>query len=177
MDIKDEKIPAANIEPENETTSETVKKRKPRAAKTSTAKSEKVDAAGFARQLVGVHAIIASVTGNPIWQINDNEAAQLAASIEGIAAQYDLEVNPKIAATLNFAFVAATIYGPRIYLMREMAKQTQPKPVKQQTENVPRETIQEAPVAHPIFNSDEKPQPMPSAAFDIAGELDEEWPE
>ncbi len=175
MDLKDEKIPAANIEPEKEGAGEPVKKRKPRALKSSTPKAEKGDIAGFARQLVGVHAILASVTGNPIWQINDNEAAQLAASIEGIAAQYDLEVNPKIAATLNFVFVTATIYGPRIYLMREMAKQTQPKPVKQQ--NVPRETIQEAPEAHPIFNSDEKPQPMPSAAFDIAGELNEEWPE
>ncbi len=177
MDLKDEKIPAANQEPEKETAGEPTKKRKPRPAKPTT-NSVKVDAAGFARQLVGVHAILASVTGNPIWQINDNEAAQLAASIEGIAAQYDLEVNPKVAATINFAFVAATIYGPRIYLMREMAKQAQPKPVKQQNENAPRETMgapqQEA---HPLFNNDEQPQPVPSAAFDIAGDLDEEWPE
>jgi len=176
MDLKDEKIPAANIEPEKETASEPVKKRKPRAAKHSTPKAEKVDAAGFARQMVGIHSIIAAMTGNPIWNINDSEAGQLAASIEGIAAQYDLEVNPKVAAMLNFAFVATTIYGPRIYLMREMAKQAQP--VKQQNDNVPRETIETPqPEAHPLFNNDERPQPVPSAAFDIAGGLDEEWPE
>lgn len=176
MDLKDEKIPTANIEPEKDGV-EPVKKRKPRPAKTATKTTEKVDAAGFARQLVGVHAILASVTANPIWQINDSEAAQLATAIEGIAAQYDLEVNPKVAATLNFAFVAATIYGPRIYLMREMAKQAQPK--HPQTENVTRETMDNPePEAHPIFNNvDTKPQPVKSSAFDIAGDLDNEWPE
>ena len=60
----------------------------------------------------------AEVTHEPAWALTPAEAKNLAVSLAEIARQYSVSVNPKVAAGLQLAGVAAAIYLPRMLAIR-----------------------------------------------------------
>lgn len=77
------------------------------------------------RQLVGVHQIVAMVTGIPEFVIQEQEGAILAQSIANVANEYGLEIDGKTGASIQLFMTVAMIYGPRFLQFRARAKQAQ----------------------------------------------------
>jgi len=77
------------------------------------------------RQLVGVHQIVAMVTGIPEIQIQEQEGALLAQSIANVANEYGLEIDGKTGASVQLFMTVAMIYGPRFLQFRARAKSAQ----------------------------------------------------
>lgn len=77
-----------------------------------------IDIESLARQLQGLHLMAAEVTHEPAWILTPAEAKNLAVSLAEIARQYSVSVNPKVAAGLQLAGVAAAIYLPRMLAIR-----------------------------------------------------------
>ena len=87
----------------------------PKAPKASSREEAKpIDEAQLAKQLVGVHVMLAMMTKCPELAISESEASQLSHALAQVAAQYDLVVNPKVVAGVQLFAVAAMIYAPRI---------------------------------------------------------------
>lgn len=77
------------------------------------------------RQLVGVHQIVAMVTGIPEIVIGEQEAVMLAQSVANVANEYGLEIDGKTGASIQLFMTVAMIYGPRFLQFRARAKQAQ----------------------------------------------------
>lgn len=80
-----------------------------------TAKGKGADAEALAQQLVGIHQIVAMVSGIPEAQISEEEAGHLAKGITAVCDEYGLSLGGKTGAALQLAAAAAMIYGPRIW--------------------------------------------------------------
>lgn len=76
-------------------------------------KSVKVDEGKLAAQLIGGH-IIASRLLRIDLTIDQQEAEMLASGISDVAKQYDIAINPKLAAWFGLATAAAMVYVPRV---------------------------------------------------------------
>lgn len=87
-----------------------------------TAKGKGVDTEALAQQLVGVHQIVAMVSGIPEVQINEQEASHLAKGITAVCEVYDLSLDGKTGAALQLVAAAAMIYGPRIWAFTARVK-------------------------------------------------------
>ena len=65
----------------------------------------------------------------PEMQLSDAEAEAYAAACIEVGKQYDIVVNPKVAAWLHLIGVTGTVYGTRLYAMHIRRQQTAvPKP-------------------------------------------------
>lgn len=82
------------------------------------------------KQLVGLHIMVAQISGMGELAIGDQEGFLLAQSIVNVADQYDLAIDGKTGAALQLAMTAAMIYGPRALAIRARARQ----PNQQSTE-------------------------------------------
>jgi hypothetical protein len=70
-----------------------------------------------------MHAAAADVLKMPELSIEKSEAETLANAAEGIFALYDMQVSPAVAAWLTFAGAAATVYAPRVVMIRTRLQQ------------------------------------------------------
>lgn len=113
----------------------TASKEAPKAAKAKKAASAAIelDAGKLGAQIQGLHIIIAKFTGMPFMMLSEKEAVALGESICGVASQYDLTINPKVAAGLQLALTGAMIYGPRAVMFAEAKKQAIQKSRMMQT--------------------------------------------
>ena len=69
----------------------------------------------LAPKIQGFHALLATITKQPVFVINDTEAAMLAASISEVSVYYDLNLGTgKYMALINLAAVAGMVYVPRV---------------------------------------------------------------
>lgn len=75
------------------------------------------------RMLAVVHVGIAGVLHAPEMMLEDNESAALAGSIANVLEQFDIRPDPRIEAVIGLCVVSGSIYGPRIYNIRERRKQ------------------------------------------------------
>lgn len=91
-------------------------------AKKTAAAAVDLDANKLGGQLIGLHMIIAKLTGMPFMMLSEKEGYALAESVIGVAEQYDLTINPRVAAGLQLAATAAMIYGPRAIMFTEAKK-------------------------------------------------------
>jgi hypothetical protein len=113
-------IPAENQLPEPD--EEPVKKTRKKRVTKDKPQVKKLDNSILARQLVGVHAVMATLINEPMVMLDEeSEAKPLADAIAEVLTFYDLAIDPKHAALLNLAFVAGAIYVPKIILIK-MAK-------------------------------------------------------
>lgn len=83
----------------------------------------------LARSIAGFHAMAAKFTKIKLFELEPEEAKELADAVIEIGAQYNVVINPKVAAWLNLFGVASAIYGPRIALivmMRAQSKKAAP---------------------------------------------------
>jgi len=111
------------------------KTRKPRT------KKKVSDYSGLANNIAGFHEIAAKLFKNDLLQLEKNESESLAKAIEGVLEHHEITINPLFAAYTSLLFVSASIYAPRIYLMKQMqAERYREQSLKR---NVPRETMAE----------------------------------
>lgn len=101
---------------------------KPGAAKPGKRKAASFDSATIAmmgKQLAGMHQIAFMATGIPEVVISEAEGIMLAQGICNVCEQYNLSIDGKTGATLQLAFTAAAIYGPRALSVRARAMRAQ----------------------------------------------------
>ena len=81
--------------------------------------------------LLTCHMAASKFLETPELQLAEEEAACLAAAGKRVAAEYNVEVNPKVAAWLGLAGAIGTVYGTRLYAIfsrkREAAAARQEK--------------------------------------------------
>jgi hypothetical protein len=77
---------------------------------------------GIQGLLIGVHEMLAAVTVSPELTINNGEAVTMSKALKQLADQYDMVIDPKVAAWVNLIGVAGFIYGPRAVMIRERLK-------------------------------------------------------
>ena len=77
----------------------------------------------LARQIQGMHAMAAMITGIGILQINDGEAALLAGGISAVAEEYGLALDGKTGAALQLFGAAAMVYAPRFIAIQKAKAQ------------------------------------------------------
>lgn len=94
-----------------------------RPGRTSKAQQDKIT--DLAHQLVGVHTIVAMVTGIPEMAIQPQEAESLARGITAVCDEYGLSVDGKTGAALQLVAAAAMVYGPRAYAIYARGKATE----------------------------------------------------
>ncbi len=76
----------------------------------------------LARQIEGIHKMVAMLPGLEVMAMSADESAILAEAMTGVGDEYGVTISGKTAATLQLVGALAMCYGPRILYMREMAK-------------------------------------------------------
>ena len=84
-------------------------------------KKAKLDIGVVAQYLQAGHGIVARVLDNPLIEIQESEAKDLAKAIQGVLDQYEITVNPKAAAWGNLVVTCGIIYGSK-WMMYESMK-------------------------------------------------------
>jgi hypothetical protein len=99
-------------------------------ARTSGKKTEALDLSGIEAALVGIHAGIAMLTKNPIWEMQEAEAASVAKATANVARHYPkLAGHEKLVDWIMLIQTVGMIYGPRFYLsMPEKKAETKTAP-------------------------------------------------
>ncbi len=90
--------------------------------------------------LIIVHAGIASATKVPELSIEDDEAKVLATAVASVLEEFDIQPDPKVQAIVGLVIAAGSIYGPRVYLIRERQKE------QRRVKNKPADIVQFGPV-------------------------------
>jgi hypothetical protein len=92
--------------------------RKPKASK-------KMEPDALARQVEGLHQLMALALGVPELALQSQEAAMLGGAIAAVCDEYDLSLSGKTGALLQLAAAAAMVYGPRFVAVGQRVKQAQ----------------------------------------------------
>lgn len=87
--------------------------------KSASRKSEDMDA--LARQLVGIHQLIAMATGLGELVISEQEAGMLAKGITAVTEEYGFALTGKTGAALQLFGAAAIVYVPRAIAVKARA--------------------------------------------------------
>lgn len=94
------------------------------------------DVGTLAKSLVGIHQLVAMVTGIPEAQLNEAEGTALAEGVCAVCEEYGLAINGKTGAAMQLFGACAMIYGPRLFHFKmRMAQQ------RAQAENMVNGTI------------------------------------
>ncbi len=67
----------------------------------------------LAKNIAGIHAMAAMMTGIPEVQLSEDEAQMLASAVDGLSREYGLKLDGKTGAAIQLIGAAAIIYGPR----------------------------------------------------------------
>lgn len=78
---------------------------------------------GLVKILLVAHDFCAKFTQNNLFQIGQNEAQTMAEALYDFNKQYNIEISPKAAATINLATVCASIYLPRFLIYTALKNQ------------------------------------------------------
>lgn len=70
---------------------------------------------------MSLHAAAAGLLKTPELAIDENEAKTFAKALVDLEAAFPTQIDPRMLAVVNFAGVAAMIYGPRIFAIRMRA--------------------------------------------------------
>lgn len=84
---------------------------------------KKLDVSLFARQLQGAHAMLAMVTKNPVWAIDEKAAETLAQSLIDVMSHHSININPATVSYMKLIGVCAAIYGPKLLTLKMQADQ------------------------------------------------------
>lgn len=91
------------------------------AGKGQSKKATKLDVGLFARQIQGVHAMLALVTKNPVWNIEEKAAESLAAALLDVMSHHSINIDPASMAYMKLAGVCAMIYGPKLLVLKQQS--------------------------------------------------------
>lgn len=81
------------------------------------------DVSSLAKQVQGLHALGAMVTGIPELAIAEAEAVALSKGVVAVAKEYDLEISGKTGAMIQLAAACAAVYLPRLLAVKARAAQ------------------------------------------------------
>lgn len=87
-----------------------------RARKTTQRKAQ--DAKDLAKNIQGVHGIIAVTTGLHELQINEAEAETIATALQAVCDEYGFELSGKTGAAVQLFAAAGMVYVPRILVIK-----------------------------------------------------------
>jgi hypothetical protein len=73
----------------------------------------------LAKQLQGVHVMIAMMTQSPEMQLSEPESLELAKAVSGVCAEYNLSLNGKTGAMIQLLGAGAMIYLPRLVMIKQ----------------------------------------------------------
>lgn len=94
-----------------------------------TASPVRLDIAGVEQVLLSIHGMLALLTKAEEWEIDEKEAARMAAAFERVSQHYPAlaKISPKTIDHMNFASVLGGVYGTRIIAMfaKKSAEKTQ----------------------------------------------------
>lgn len=88
------------------------------ASKAAQARSVALDAKVLAPQIQGLHFMFATLSGQPLFIVNENEAVMMAQAIVEVASHYDVEFNSPAMSWAKLIAVLGMIYGPKIMAIR-----------------------------------------------------------
>lgn len=91
------------------------------AGKVGGKKSTQLDVELFAKQLQGGHMLVATLTKNPIWMIDGDEAKMLAKALLDVMAQHSISIDPKNLAYIKLLGAILMIHGGRLLAMQMKA--------------------------------------------------------
>lgn len=125
-----ESIATDPIAPENAIGAEQpAKQRRGRKPGSTYAKAEKgrvgLDPKELAPKIQGLHIMLATMTGQPAFQLSELECQLMAGSIADVSQHYEFSANSKTMSIVGLVAVCGMIYLPRIQAVR----QSRPKPV------------------------------------------------
>lgn len=83
------------------------------------------------RQIVGIHAMVASITKIDEANLHEQEGMMMAQALVNMADQYDLELDGKTGAALQLFATAAMIYAPRVIHFKNRMRNPPPAPVSE----------------------------------------------
>lgn len=69
-----------------------------------------------------VHVGIASATKTPELALAEDEATTLARASARVLEEFDIRPDPKIEAVIGLVIASASVYGPKVYFIRERLK-------------------------------------------------------
>lgn len=119
------------IDPATAIGSEQPKKRGRKPGSTTKAKGAErlaLDPKELAPQIQGLHVMLATLTGQPVFQISEIEAKMLAGNIANVAQHFDITATSKSMAIVGLVAVAGMIYIPRVASIRRKPRSA-PAPV------------------------------------------------
>jgi len=77
----------------------------------------------LSQTLMLLHVGIASSTRCPEMVLDKGESDMLAKATVNVMEQFDITPDPKVQAMAGLIIAAGTVYGPRVYLIRDRVKQ------------------------------------------------------
>lgn len=86
-------------------------------------------AADLQNQIQGLHALAATLTGNPVLMLQDNEARELAIATHGVLEHYQISLIGPNAVWVRLAVAAGMVYVPRVgaLMLQARAKARPPR--------------------------------------------------
>lgn len=81
--------------------------------------NEPIDHDTLAKQLQGVHVMVAMITQSPEMQLSDPESIELAKAITAVCAEYNLSLSGKTGAMIQLLGAGAMVYLPRIMAIKQ----------------------------------------------------------
>lgn len=100
---------------------------KPKPRKSKGAKFDAESLGKLAKQIEGLHHLMALATGIPELQVQPHEAEMLGGAVANVCDEYDLSLSGKTGALLQLAAAAAMIYAPRFSVITARIKENQRK--------------------------------------------------
>jgi len=67
--------------------------------------------------LYGIHAMAAIALEAKEFAISEDESKQIAKALVNVQQHYEMTISPETMAWINLGMVAASIYGPRTYIV------------------------------------------------------------
>lgn len=131
-EFDDDLLPLEESQP---LTEPTVKKRKPREPKIKTEtldpsieapkrkpRGKKASPENTARQLMGIHKMIATMPNMAFMELQENEALTMANAMIAVAEEYDVSLSGKAGASIQMFAALGMVYVPRALYFRQLKK-------------------------------------------------------
>lgn len=111
--------PPKTTEADSTTPKATAPKTRAPRKKAAAPSDQAIEPETLAKQLQGVHVMIAMMTQAPEMQLSEPESLELAKAISGVCAEYNLSLNGKTGAMIQLLGAGAMVYLPRLVMIKQ----------------------------------------------------------
>lgn len=103
--------------------------RKPGSGKKASPESLALDPKELAPQIQGLHVMLATMTGQPVFQLSDIESKMLASNIANVSQHFNITASSKSMAIVGLIAVCGMIYLPRVAAVKRAVRPAPPQSV------------------------------------------------